>query len=41
MGQAADIPEGILLMLTNALRVPGTSVAHDKEIEEGELLYNR
>lgn len=41
VGEAGDIPSGLLLMVVREGRTPGTAVVHEREVEEGELLYNR
>ncbi|KAG2482512.1 hypothetical protein HYH03_018557 [Edaphochlamys debaryana] len=41
VGEAGDVPDGLLLLVTRANRTPGTAVVHDREIEEGEVQYNR
>mmetsp|Transcript_6410 Transcript_6410/g.17111 ORF Transcript_6410/g.17111 Transcript_6410/m.17111 type:complete len:987 (-) Transcript_6410:724-3684(-) len=39
--EAADAWSGYLLILTNQVRVPGSAAIHDRELEDGELHYNR
>ncbi|KAG2440606.1 hypothetical protein HYH02_010185 [Chlamydomonas schloesseri] len=41
VGEAGDIPGGLLLLVDRRHRTPGTAVVHDREIEEGEMQYNR
>ncbi|KAF5827975.1 hypothetical protein DUNSADRAFT_18441 [Dunaliella salina] len=39
--EPADAWSGYLLILTNQVRVPGSAAIHDRELEDGELHYNR
>ncbi|KAG2424237.1 hypothetical protein HXX76_014621, partial [Chlamydomonas incerta] len=41
VGEGGDIPGGLLLVVDRRHRTPGTAVVHDREIEEGEMQYNR
>ncbi|PNW83652.1 hypothetical protein CHLRE_05g238260v5 [Chlamydomonas reinhardtii] len=41
VGEAGDVPGGLLVVVDRRLRTPGTAVVHDREIEGGELQYNR
>lgn len=41
VGEGGDIPGGLLLVVRKDNRTPGTAVVHDREIEDGEVQYNR
>ncbi|GIL69331.1 hypothetical protein Vretimale_13447 [Volvox reticuliferus] len=41
VGEGGDVPGGLLLVLVHEPRLPGAAVVHDREIDDGEVEYNR
>ncbi|GLC68813.1 hypothetical protein PLESTF_000741300, partial [Pleodorina starrii] len=41
VGEAGDVPGGLLLVLLHEPRLPGAAAVHDREVEDGEIEYNR
>ncbi|GLI66721.1 hypothetical protein VaNZ11_010659 [Volvox africanus] len=41
VGEGGDVSGGLLLVLVHEPRLPGAAVVHDREIDDGEVEYNR
>ena len=41
VGEEADALDGMLLILVPEARVPGSPAVHDRDVQDGELQYNR
>ena len=41
VAEGGDALDGMLLILVPEARVPGSPAVHDRDIQEGELQYNR
>ena len=41
VGEAGDALDGMILILIPEARVPGHPAVHDRDIQDGELQYNR
>ncbi|GAX76756.1 hypothetical protein CEUSTIGMA_g4203.t1 [Chlamydomonas eustigma] len=41
VGEAGETSDGLLLMLVPEARVPGNPAVHDRDLQDGELQYNR
>ncbi|GIL60895.1 hypothetical protein Vafri_15714 [Volvox africanus] len=41
VGEGGDVPGGLLVVLVHEPRLPGAAVVHDREIDDGEVEYNR
>ncbi|KAJ9530780.1 hypothetical protein QJQ45_028667 [Haematococcus lacustris] len=40
-GEAAEVDDGFVVLLSDQVRVPGTPLVHDRELEPGEVQFNR